>query len=169
MFNTAADFAVNAIAFALVFILPVVALYLWAQLHKARKALEDSRQYALGLQEEITVLNYKASILRAINKDLRAINKDLVGELVDSIEFGAKLLQEIEARKAQPLGGLTDDQLVEAVRKEVEGRVSGKYLSWYVCGETSDGQPFWKLASKVGGAAFRIVDKAKRNKLPVQD
>lgn len=162
MFNTAADFAVNAIAFALVFILPVVALYLWAQLRKARKALEDSRQYALGLQEEIAGLNYKASIIRAINKDL-------VGELVDSIEFGAGLLQEIEARKAQPLGGLTDDQLVEAVRKEVEGRVSGKYLSWYICGETSDGQPFWKLASKVGGAAFRIVDKAKRNKLAVQD
>lgn len=166
MFNTAADFAVNAIAFALVFILPVVALYLWAQLHKARKALEDSRQYALGLQEEIAGLNYKASILRAINKDLRAINKDLVGELVDSIEFGAGLLQEIEDRKARPLHGLSDSALVEVVRKELTHRVEHRCLVEYAFGPSDD--PIWKIASKVGGAAFRVVDKAKRGKLTVQ-
>lgn len=96
MFNTAADFAVNAIAFALVFILPVVAIYLWAQLHKARKALKDSRQYSLGLQDVIAAAAFKIATLRAINKDA-------VRELVDSIEFGAKLQQEIEERKARPL------------------------------------------------------------------
>lgn len=159
MFNTAADFAVNATAFALVFILPVVALYLWAQLRKARKALEDSRQYALGLQGEITGLNYKASILRAINKDL-------VGELVDSIEFGAKLLQEIEDRKALPLRGLSDSALVEVVSKELTHRVEHRCLVEYAFGPSDD--PIWKIASKVGGAAFRVVDKAKRGKLTVQ-
>lgn len=159
MFNTAADFAVNAFAFALVFILPVVALYLWAQLHKARKALKDSRQYALGLQEEIAGLNYEASIIRAINKDA-------VRELVDSIEFGAKLLQEIEDRKALPLRGLSDSALVEVVSKELTHRVEHRCLVEYAFGPSDD--PIWKIASKVGGAAFRVVDKAKRNKLPVQ-
>ena len=160
MFNTASDFAVNATAFTLVFILPVVALYLWAQLRKARKSLEDSRQYALGLQGEITGLNYKASILRAINKDL-------VGELVDSIEFGAKLLQEIEDRKARPLHGLSDSALVEVVRKELEGRVVVNLLDEDEFGHpiNPEGDPAHKIASKVGGAAFRVVDKAKRGKL----
>lgn len=133
----------------------------WLTVRKANKALSDSRNYAAILQKELAFSKANAVYLDAGNRKLK-------GELLEAIEWSAQLLQEIEARKAQPLGGLTDDQLVEAIRKEVEGRVSGKYLAWYACGETSDGQPFWKLASKVGGAAFRIVDKAKRNKLAIQ-
>lgn len=159
MFNTAADFAVNAIAFALVFILPVVALYLWAQLHKARKALKDSRQYSLGLQKAIADAAFEVATLRAINKDA-------VRELVDSIEFGAHLLQEIEDLKARPLHGLSDSALVEVVRKELTHRVEHRCLVEYAFGPSDE--PIWKIASKVGGAAFRVVDAAKRGKLPVQ-
>ena len=159
MFNTAADFAVNSSAFALVFILPVVALYLWAQLHKTRKALKDSRQYSLGLQEDITDAAFKTATLRAINKDA-------VRELVDSIEFGAQLLQEIEDRKALPLRGLSDSALVEVVRKELTHRVEDRCLVEYAFGPSAE--PIWKIASKVGGAAFRVVDAAKRGKLAVQ-
>lgn len=159
MFNTAADFAVNATAFALVFILPAVALYLWAQLHKARKALKDSRQYSLCLQKAIADATYETATLRAINKDA-------VRELVDSIEFGAQLLQEIEDRKAFPLRGLFDEELVEVIREELTHRVEHRCLVEYAFGPSDE--PIWKIASKVGGAAFRVVDAAKRGKLPVQ-
>ena len=159
MFNTAADFAVNASAFALVFILPVAALYLLAQLHKARKALKDSRQYSLGLREDIDDAYFKIATLRAINKDATR-------ELVDSTEFGEKLQQEIEERKALPLRGLTDEELVEVIREELTHRVEHRCLVEYAFGPSDD--PIWKIASKVGGAAFRVVDKAKRGKLAVQ-
>lgn len=134
----------------------------WLQVRKANKALAESRATANLLRWEVTARGYEVSLYKAVSKDAKR-------ELLEVIEWNAQLLQEIEVRKAQPLASLTDDQLVEAIRKEVEGRVSGKYLAWYATGETSDGQPFWKLASKVGGAAFRVVDKAKRGKLAVQD
>lgn len=159
MFNTTPDIVVNVIAFTLVFILPVAALYLWAQLRKARKALEDSRQYSLGLQEDIADAAFKIATLRAINKDA-------VRELVYSTEFGAQLLQEIEYRVERPLYGLSDSALVEAVRKELTHRVEDRCLVEYAFGPSAD--PIWKIASKVGGAAFRVVDKAKRGKLTVQ-
>lgn len=132
------------------------------KIRKLRKELADSRTEASNLRWEVAAKGFDLAFHKAATKLLKQ-------ELQEAIEWNAELLQEIEARKAQPLAGLTDDELVEVIRKEVESRVSGKYVSWFVWGDTSDGQPYWKLASKVGGAAFRVVDKAKRGKLEVQD
>lgn len=155
---------VNIIAAAII-IIAIAAVVAVPVVIKAFRVLKGRLEDARNLNEDLQREN---SFNRASISFLKAFNKRLKAELADAVEWNAELLQEIEVRKAQPLGGLTDDQLVEAVRKEVEGRVSGKFLSWYACGETADGEPFWKLASKVGGAAFRVVDKAKRGKLTVQ-
>lgn len=87
---------------------------------------------------------------------------------MDAIEWNAELLKEIEERKAMPLRGLSDEQLVEAIRKELTYRVETRYLIQWAYGSAGGDDAIWKIASKVGGAAFRVVDNAKRGKLEVQ-
>lgn len=132
-------------------------------IRKLRKTLEDSRSYAKGLEETLTGKLLKVSALRWSTDGLTK-------ELQEAIEWNAQLLQEIEERKAQPLRDLSDEQLVEAIRKELTHRVETRYLNQWVYGPvvlTGD-DAIWKIASKVGGAAFRVVDKAKRGKLVFQ-
>lgn len=128
--------------------------------HKLRKSLRDARLHNSELQTELTRQNFRLSLNRAVIRDLKE-------QLTGAIEWNAQLLQEIEERKAQPLRGLTDEQLVEAIRKELTYRVESEYFFEWAFGASSE-KPFWKIASKVGGAAFRVVDKAKRGKLEVQ-
>lgn len=131
--------------------------------HKLRKALEDSRHYARGLEETLAKNRHTVSSMRWLAAEL---DKEITG----AIEWNAQLLQEIEERKALPLRDLSDEQLVEAIRKELTYRVEKLYLNQWVNGPvvlTGD-EAVWKIASKVGGAAFRVVDKAKRGKLEFQ-
>lgn len=129
--------------------------------HKLRKALEDSRSYAKGLEETLAGQRRKVSALKWATGELTK-------ELMEAIEWNAQLLQEVEERKGHPLRGLTDDQLVEAIRKELTYRVETRYIIQYAYGSYGGDEAIWKIASKVGGAAFRVVDKAKRGKLEVQ-
>ena len=131
---------------------PAAALHI----RKLRKALEDSRNYARCLEETLAGRRHAVSALR---RSTDALTK----ELMDAIEWNALLLQEIEERKALPLRGVTDEELVEVVRKELTHRVEDRLLVEYAFGPPAE--PIWKIASKVGGAAFRVVDTAKRGKL----
>lgn len=99
---------------------------------------------------------------------LRWSTEELAKELMDTIEWNAQLLQEIEELKARPLHGLSDEQLVEAIHKELTNRVETRYLIQWIAGAEGGDEAIWKIASKVGGAVFRVVDKAKRGKLEVQ-
>lgn len=136
---------------------PVAILHI----HKLRKTLEDSRSYAKGLEEDLAKNRHTVSSMRWLAAELST-------EITGAIEWNAQLLQEIEELKARPLHGLSDDQLVEAIRKELTHRVETRYIIQYTYGSSGGDDAIWKIASKVGGAAFRVVDKAKRGKLDIQ-
>lgn len=153
------QFLTIAIAIAVVI---VVALHIL----KANKALKEARKFNLKLQGQNAMLQVRIAGQKGAEYALQSEVNNLEREILTLVAFAADLLQEIEERKALPLRGLTDEELVEVIREELTHRVEHRCLVEYAFGPADD--PIWKIASKVGGAAFRVVDKAKRGKLTVQ-
>lgn len=154
------QFLTIAIAIAVVI---AVALHIL----KINKALKEAREFNRKLQGQNALLQVRIAGQKGAEYALQSEVNNLEVEIRTIVAFAADLLQEIEERKALPLRGLTDSELVEVIREELTHRVEGYYLIDWAYGTTSE-EPFWKIASKVGGAAFRVVDKAKRGKLSVQ-
>lgn len=158
-------FAGIIIILAVAFVVAIVPVCLFIQ--KLRNTIKDAREFNQELQGENAFLSLRVVSQKAAVKRLQGKATALNIALNTSVEFAADLLQEIEEHKALPLRGLTDEELVEAISKELTYRVEGYYLIDWAYGTSSD-DPIWKIASKVGGASFRVVDKAKRGKLAVQ-
>lgn len=138
----------------------------WIVIRKTRMELEQARAFNFELMQDIGRESFENLKLRVENKGLKDQNQKLQHELETAVAWTVDLFEELYDRKHFPLRGLTDDQLVEAIRAELTYRVEHRCLVEYAFGPADD--PIWKIASKVGGAAFRVVDKAKRGKLEVQ-
>lgn len=139
----------------------------WIVTRKTRKELEQAQAFNLELMQDIGRGSLECLKLRVENKGLQDQNRKLQHELETAVAWSVDLYEELDDRKRYPLRGLTDDQLVEVIREELTARVEAGYIVEWAYGFSSE-SPFWKIASKVGGAAFRVVDKAKRGKLEVQ-
>ena len=108
---------------------------------KTRKALEYARDTNVFLLEHSAELAFKLAVKEAANKDLK---------------------REVNAAKAQvailtefPLFYADADKLPQIVHDELVQRAANSI----------DLEDARKLASKVGGKAFRVVDAIKRGKL----
>ena len=139
----------------------------WIVIRKTRKELEQARAFNFELMQDIGRESFNNLKLRVENKGLKDQNQNLQHALETAVSWAVDLFEELHDRKRYPLRVLTDDQLVEVIREELTDRVEAGYIFEWAYGASSE-NPFWKIASKVGGAAFRVVDKAKRGKLEVQ-
>ena len=125
---------------------------------KALKELKAARYYNELLLHDLSRSQYKLAQARSKGA---VMDRDLSKAVV----FIADLLQELEVKTIRPLQFLGDDALIAVVREELERRVTHRTLVVSFDGSKGDSIDAWKIASKVGGAAFRVVDKAKRGKL----
>ena len=153
----------SVIEFIAVSIALATLLAAWIVIRKTRKELATARSYNAQLVEQMINESCKNRRLRGENKGLKDQNQ----KLQHALETAVSWAEELHDRKRYPLRVLTDDQLVEVIREELTDRVEAGYIFEWAYGASSE-NPFWKIASKVGGAAFRVVDKAKRGKLEVQ-
>lgn len=160
--TTPVDFLAGIIiALAVAFLVAIVPVFLY--IRKLHKTLQGSRNYAARLEKyrseafaELSKAKYDLALAR-----WKHSNSD--GELSKAVVYIADLLGELDTIKQRPLALLSDDRLVAIVRGELERRVVAR--SEYRGVVITEGNH--KIASKVGGAAFRVVDKAKRGKLGI--
>lgn len=153
--TTPVDFLAGIIiALAVAFLVAIVPVFLY--IRKLRKTLQGSRHYAARLEK------YRSGAFWELARSHEERNH-LEGELSKAVVYIADLLGELDTIKQRPLALLSDDRLVAIVRGELERRVVAR--SEYRGVVITEGNH--KIASKVGGAAFRVVDKAKRGKLGI--
>lgn len=160
--TTPVDFLAGIIiALAVAFLVAIVPAFLY--IRKLRKTLQGSRNYASRLEK------YRSEAFAELSKakyDLALADWKhfhLNDDLSKAVVYIADLLGELDTIQQRPLALLSDDRLVATVRDELERRVVTR--SEYRGVVITEG--CHKIASKVGGAAFRVVDKVKRRKLDI--
>lgn len=158
MFNLVDFVAIAIIAWSVVSF--VAAAVLIPKHIKALKELKAARYYNEQLLHDLASSKFKLAQARS-----KGAVMDRDRELSQAVVFIADLLQELEVKTLRPLQFLGDDALIAVVREELERRVTHRTLVESVWGTEGGASDPWKIASKVGGAAFRVVDKAKRGKL----
>lgn len=156
MFNLVDFVAIAIIAWAAVSF--VAAAVLIPKHIKAFKELKAARYYNEQLLHDLSRSQYKLA-------QARSKGAVMDRELSQAAVFIADLLQELEVKTLRPLQFLGDDAMIAVVREELERRVTHRTLVESVWGSEGGASDPWKIASKVGGASFRVVDKAKRGKL----
>lgn len=119
----------------------------WIIHSRKSKALKESRQLTSLLSEQLLSKSFQVICKEAHIKDLKAYNahrEALIHKARKELAFHADF----------PLFYVSDDALPEVIKEELEMRHAN-----------SINPTDYKLASKCGGKAFRVVDAIKRGKL----
>lgn len=119
----------------------------WIIHSRKSKALKESRQFTALLVDQLLSKSFQVICKEAHIKDLKAHNA-YQEALIHKAHKDAAFLKDF------PLVYVSDDALPEVIKEELEQRHAN-----------SINPTDYKLASKCGGKAFRVVDAIKRGKL----
>lgn len=113
------------------------------------------------LQQQLLNARAQAQRWRSLNDDLLETLADTTLELKAQCEYSTCLLKDLE--DSRRLNEVSDEELPKFIQRLVARRV------WQTVVYGANPVERAKLASKVGGACFRIMDAAKRNPAKIAD
>lgn len=137
----------------------------WIAHKRQNQIIKDQRKYNAELLEKQADQDFQITILRAKLKDqegyyenelafLKAVTEAQAALLGKTHKELLKALKDLAFHADSPLFYVSDADLPEVIKEELEIRYAN-----------SINPTDYKLASKCGGKAFRVVDAIKRGKL----
>lgn len=134
-------------------------------IYKALQGVWQAREALLDARIEVTQLQARNAALEANIEDGISYSMGLLVDLQEAIADNAKLaqrhLEDVDYLQ-NVIDGLHWEHQLQAMDDDELGRALQEYIAARIFREQGDIQVTAKLASRIGGKLFRILDEAKR-------